>query len=70
MAGLPWLREWRLSPAPSVAANRTDVDRPRKATSGLGPLLATKRKGKKIVDFKAAAKAPTRSRRASDAKTR
>ena len=28
------------------------IDRPRKATSGLGALLATKRKGKKIVEFK------------------
>jgi len=27
------------------------IDRPRKATSGIGPLLATKRKGRKIVQF-------------------
>jgi hypothetical protein len=30
------------------------IDRPRKATSGLGAFLATKRKGKRIVDFKEA----------------
>jgi hypothetical protein len=28
------------------------IDRPRKATSGIGPLLVPKRKGKKIVQFK------------------
>ena len=28
------------------------IDRPRQATSGLGALLATDRKGKKIVEFK------------------
>jgi hypothetical protein len=28
------------------------IDRPRRATSGIGPLLETKRKGKKIIEFK------------------
>jgi integrase len=32
------------------------IDRPRKATSGIGPLLVTERKGKKIVEFENAAK--------------
>jgi integrase len=40
------------------------IDSPRKATSGLGALLATKRNGKKIVEFNEAAKT-TRSRRAA-----
>ena len=33
------------------------IDSPRKATSGLGALLKTERKGEKIVEFKDAAKA-------------
>jgi integrase len=33
------------------------IDRPRKATSGLGALLETKRKGKKIIEFKDAPEA-------------
>jgi integrase len=37
------------------------IDRPRKATSGIGPLLLTKRrKGKKIVQFKDALVGPAR----------
>ena len=39
------------------------IDSPRKATSGLGALLATKRNGKKIVEFNEAAK--TLNRRAN-----
>ena len=37
------------------------IDSPRKATSGLGALLKkpSRRKGRKIVQFKDAAKAPT-----------
>jgi integrase len=35
------------------------IDRPSQATNGLGALLSTKRKGKKIVQFEDAAKAPT-----------
>jgi integrase len=44
------------------------IDSPRKATSGLGALLTTKRGAKKIIDFTAAEKVATGSRRASRVK--
>jgi hypothetical protein len=44
------------------------IDSPRKATSGLGALLATKRKGRKIVEFNQTAKTAGRSPGASKAR--
>jgi len=46
------------------------IDSPRKATSGLGALFTRKREAKKIIDFTAAEKVPTRTPRASRVKTR
>ena len=43
------------------------IDKPHQATSGLGALLATKRKGRKIVEFNQSAKTARRSPGASKA---
>jgi integrase len=42
------------------------IDSPRKATSGLGALLTTKRKGKKIIEFGKTAEPVKRTRRAAN----